>query len=42
MKSRVEDFVKAAMDQANETRGRHIMMTMGSDFQYEDQAFSDG
>ncbi|CAE7198223.1 unnamed protein product [Symbiodinium natans] len=36
VKSRVEDFVKAAMDQANETRGRHIMMTMGSDFQYED------
>ena len=36
MKSRVDDFVAVAMVQANQTRGRHIMMTMGSDFQYED------
>eukprot|EP00439_Symbiodinium_sp_Y106_P067344 s1564_g11.t1 len=36
VKSRVDDFVAVAMVQANQTRGRHIMMTMGSDFQYED------
>ncbi|CAE7688933.1 unnamed protein product [Symbiodinium pilosum] len=36
VKSRVDDFVKVAMVEASQTRGRHIMMTMGSDFQYED------
>ena len=41
MKSRVDDFVAVAMVQANQTRGRHIMMTMGSDFQYEDPFKSD-
>eukprot|EP00930_Biecheleria_cincta_P010286 TRINITY_DN1122_c3_g1_i1.p1 TRINITY_DN1122_c3_g1~~TRINITY_DN1122_c3_g1_i1.p1 ORF type:complete len:1002 (-),score=168.48 TRINITY_DN1122_c3_g1_i1:36-3041(-) len=35
VKSRVDDFVNAAMWQANHTRGDHIMFTMGSDFQYE-------
>ena len=33
--SRVADAVAAALDQANRTRGGHIMWTMGSDFQYE-------
>lgn len=33
--SRVEDFVKAALDHANRTRGEHVMWTMGSDFEYE-------
>jgi alpha-mannosidase len=32
---KVSDFVAAAWDQANQARGTHIMMTMGSDFQYE-------
>ncbi len=32
---KVADFVAAAYDQANQARGTHIMMTMGSDFQYE-------
>mmetsp|Transcript_29052 Transcript_29052/g.54827 ORF Transcript_29052/g.54827 Transcript_29052/m.54827 type:complete len:1069 (-) Transcript_29052:93-3299(-) len=31
----VANFVSASWDQANEARGTHIMMTMGSDFQYE-------
>jgi alpha-mannosidase len=35
VKSRVDEFVKVAMWQANHTRGENIMMTMGSDFQYE-------
>lgn len=34
VKSRVEDFVKAAKQQGAETRGKHVMFTMGSDFQY--------
>lgn len=38
VKSRVEDFVQAALTEANMTRGKNIMMTMGSDFQYEDAA----
>jgi len=29
---RVEEFVQQARRQANMTRGRHIMLTMGSDF----------
>jgi len=32
---KVADFVSAAYEQANQARGTHIMMTMGSDFQYE-------
>ncbi|CAK9083304.1 unnamed protein product [Durusdinium trenchii] len=36
VKSRVDGFVAAALAQANMTRGKNIMMTMGSDFQYED------
>jgi len=36
VKSRVDDFVQAAMTEANMTRGKNIMMTMGSDFQFED------
>jgi len=38
VKSRVDEFVAAALNQANMTRGNNIMMTMGSDFQYEDAA----
>ena len=34
--SRVAQFVAAARSQANETRGSHILFTMGSDYQYED------
>ena len=33
--SKVAAFAAAAYEQANEARGTHIMMTMGSDFQYE-------
>jgi alpha-mannosidase len=32
---RVGDFVEQAVLQGGMTKGRHIMMTMGSDFQYE-------
>eukprot|EP00913_Durusdinium_trenchii_P014017 g13162.t1 len=39
VKSRVDGFVAAALAQANMTRGKNIMMTMGSDFQYEDLLF---
>lgn len=35
VESRINDFVKLARDQASHTRGKHIMWTMGSDFQYE-------
>jgi hypothetical protein len=35
VQSRLDDFVRQAMWQADHTRGNHIMMTMGSDFQYE-------
>ena len=33
--SRIEEFYQKVMWQANRTRGNHIMMTMGSDFQWE-------
>ena len=32
---RVETFVQAALSQGSQTKGNHIMFTMGSDFQYE-------
>ncbi|KAL9679438.1 hypothetical protein QQ045_017300 [Rhodiola kirilowii] len=32
---RVEDFISAAIAQANVTRGNHVMWTMGDDFQYQ-------
>lgn len=32
---KVADFVSASFEQANQARGTSIMMTMGSDFQYE-------
>mmetsp|Transcript_7270 Transcript_7270/g.17535 ORF Transcript_7270/g.17535 Transcript_7270/m.17535 type:complete len:806 (+) Transcript_7270:977-3394(+) len=32
---RVEGFVQASITQGNQTKGNHIMLTMGSDFQYE-------
>ncbi|KAK7360218.1 hypothetical protein VNO77_02200 [Canavalia gladiata] len=32
---RVQDFINAAMTQANVTRTNHIMWTMGDDFQYQ-------
>lgn len=35
VKSRVDEFVAAAQELANATRGEHIMFTMGSDFQYQ-------
>jgi len=35
VQSRIDDFVAVSMWQFNATRGNHIMMTMGSDFQYE-------
>ncbi|KAI4375413.1 hypothetical protein MLD38_013285 [Melastoma candidum] len=35
VKQRVDDFVAAAMAQANVTRTNHIMWTMGSDFKYQ-------
>lgn len=38
VQARVDGFVDACLTQANNTRGKHIMLTMGSDFQYE-QAF---
>ena len=33
--ARVADFIAQALSQAKETRGEHIMWTMGSDFTYE-------
>jgi len=39
---RVANFVDAAYDQANQARGNSIMMTMGSDFQYENSEVSSG
>ncbi|EEF31544.1 lysosomal alpha-mannosidase, putative [Ricinus communis] len=35
VEQRVNDFVDAAMTQANVTRTNHIMWTMGDDFQYQ-------
>ncbi len=35
VKSRVDDFVAKCAWQAERTRGNNIMLTMGSDFQYE-------
>lgn len=35
VQERVDGFVKAALDQASHYKTNHIMMTMGSDFQYE-------
>ncbi|KAL5986035.1 hypothetical protein ACLOJK_028025 [Asimina triloba] len=35
VEQRVNDFVAAAMNQANVTRTNHIMWTMGDDFQYQ-------
>ncbi|WCJ28983.1 Alpha-mannosidase [Euphorbia peplus] len=35
VKQRVNDFIDAAMHQANVTRTNHIMWTMGDDFQYQ-------
>ncbi|XP_055962394.1 alpha-mannosidase isoform X2 [Mercurialis annua] len=35
VEQRVNDFVNAAMTQANVTRTNHIMWTMGDDFQYQ-------
>jgi len=35
VKSRIDDFVTQALWQAEHTRGDNIMMTMGSDFQYQ-------
>ncbi|CAE8731422.1 unnamed protein product [Polarella glacialis] len=35
VKSRIDDFVTQALWQAEHTRGENIMMTMGSDFQYQ-------
>eukprot|EP00698_Gefionella_okellyi_P007431 TRINITY_DN1813_c0_g1_i1.p1 TRINITY_DN1813_c0_g1~~TRINITY_DN1813_c0_g1_i1.p1 ORF type:complete len:1001 (-),score=263.05 TRINITY_DN1813_c0_g1_i1:1985-4987(-) len=35
VKERVDDFVKAALDQGSHYKTNNIMMTMGSDFQYE-------
>uniref|UniRef100_A0A1D1Y7A6 Alpha-mannosidase n=1 Tax=Anthurium amnicola TaxID=1678845 RepID=A0A1D1Y7A6_9ARAE len=35
VEQRVNDFIDAAMIQANVTRGSHIMWTMGDDFQYQ-------
>eukprot|EP00929_Paragymnodinium_shiwhaense_P067516 TRINITY_DN33975_c0_g1_i1.p1 TRINITY_DN33975_c0_g1~~TRINITY_DN33975_c0_g1_i1.p1 ORF type:complete len:1024 (-),score=239.94 TRINITY_DN33975_c0_g1_i1:389-3010(-) len=35
VKSRIDDFVNFATWQANRTRGKHVLWTMGSDFQYE-------
>ncbi|KAH9329200.1 hypothetical protein KI387_001308, partial [Taxus chinensis] len=35
VQERVNDFVNAAMIQANVTRTNHIMWTMGTDFQYQ-------
>lgn len=35
VEERVDDFINAAMIQANVTRTNHIMWTMGDDFQYQ-------
>ncbi|KAK4784826.1 hypothetical protein SAY86_019194 [Trapa natans] len=35
VQQRVDDFVSAAISQANVTRTNHIMWTMGDDFQYQ-------
>ncbi|KAI4327749.1 hypothetical protein L6164_020175 [Bauhinia variegata] len=35
VQERVNDFVNAALTQANVTRGNHIMWTMGDDFNYQ-------
>ncbi|KAK3024438.1 hypothetical protein RJ639_042970 [Escallonia herrerae] len=35
VESRVNDFIDAAMVQANVTRTNHVMWTMGDDFQYQ-------
>ncbi|GMN29058.1 hypothetical protein TIFTF001_002270 [Ficus carica] len=35
VETRVQDFVNAALTQANVTRTNHIMWTMGDDFQYQ-------
>ncbi|KAL5557535.1 hypothetical protein UlMin_039771 [Ulmus minor] len=35
VESRVQDFVNAAITQANVTRTNHIMWTMGDDFEYQ-------
>ncbi|KAG8388157.1 hypothetical protein BUALT_Bualt02G0096700 [Buddleja alternifolia] len=35
VKERVDDFVAAALSQANVTRSNHIMWTMGTDFKYQ-------
>ncbi|PIN15023.1 Glycosyl hydrolase, family 38 - alpha-mannosidase [Handroanthus impetiginosus] len=35
VEKRVNDFIAAAMVQANVTKGNHIMWTMGEDFQYQ-------
>lgn len=35
VKDRVNDFIVAAMAQANVTRTNHVMWTMGDDFQYQ-------
>ncbi|KAJ7944151.1 Alpha-mannosidase [Quillaja saponaria] len=35
VEQRVNDFISAAMTQANVTRTNHIMWTMGDDFQYQ-------
>lgn len=35
VQSRIDEFVTVAQWQAEHTRGEHILMTMGSDFQYE-------
>jgi len=35
VQSRIDDFVKASLWQASHTKGHNILMTMGSDFQYE-------
>ncbi|XP_059640805.1 alpha-mannosidase [Cornus florida] len=35
VESRVNDFISAAITQANVTRTNHIMWTMGDDFQYQ-------
>lgn len=35
VEQRVNDFINAAMTQANVTRTNHIMWTMGDDFQYQ-------
>ncbi|XWS45559.1 hypothetical protein CRYUN_Cryun15aG0146900 [Craigia yunnanensis] len=35
VEERINDFINAAMTQANVTRSNHIMWTMGDDFQYQ-------